>query len=150
IHYLDRLLRMILQLLTVLYVVCALLLTLYAGSEVILLLIYWRYHKLHISTPHVTEWPSVLVQLPIYNEYHVVERLLDAMDALDYPRDKLIVQVLDDSNDDTVQVAAARIAALRETGLNIHHVRRENRVGYKAGALAYGMSLVDCELVVVL
>jgi cellulose synthase/poly-beta-1,6-N-acetylglucosamine synthase-like glycosyltransferase len=91
-----------------------------------------------------------VVQLPIYNEYHVVERLLDAMAALDYPHDKLIVQVLDDSTDETVDVVATRAAVLRAAGLNIQHIRREKRTGYKAGALAYGLSLVNADLAVVL
>lgn len=136
--------------LTTLYVICALLLTIYAGSEMILLLTYWRYRDKINPIPAVKEWPSVVVQLPIYNERHVVERLLNAVAALDYPRDRLLVQLLDDSTDETVAIAAARIAALAQTGLNIQHIRRENRSGYKAGALAYGLTLTDSELVVVL
>lgn len=136
--------------LTTLYVICALLLAIYAGSEMILLLTYWRYRHTLTPIPQVKEWPSVVVQLPIYNERHVVERLLDAVAALDYPRDRLLVQLLDDSDDETVEIAAVRIALLAKAGLNIQHVRRENRVGYKAGALAYGLTLTDSELVVVL
>lgn len=141
---------MLLHVLTALYVLCAVLLTVYAGSELLLLLIYWRFHDLKMPIPEVKEWPSVVVQLPIYNERHVVERLLNSMAALEYNRDRLIVQVLDDSNDETVEIVAKRVEELQRAGLNIQHVRRENRVGYKAGALAYGLSLVDSELVVVL
>ncbi|MBZ0289226.1 MAG: glycosyltransferase, partial [Anaerolineae bacterium] len=136
--------------LTVLYVICAVLLTIYAGSELILLITYWRYRNQPTPVPPVKQWPTVVVQLPIYNERYVVGRLLNAVAALDYPRDRLIVQVLDDSSDDTSELAAEHAAALAKTGLNIQHVRRENRTGYKAGALAYGLSLVDSELVVVL
>ncbi|MBC7872143.1 MAG: glycosyltransferase, partial [Chitinophagaceae bacterium] len=136
--------------LTILYVICAVLLAIYAGSEMILLLTYWRYRDKPNPIPAVKEWPSVVVQLPIYNERHVVERLLNAVAALDYPRDRLLVQLLDDSNDETVEIAAVRIAVLAQTGLNIQHIRRENREGYKAGALAYGLTLTDSELVMVL
>lgn len=133
-----------------LYVICASLLTLYAGSAIILLFIYWRYRSQPISIPPVKKWPTVVVQLPIYNERHVVERLLDAVAALDYPQDKLSIQLLDDSTDETSAIAAACIARLQAKGTNIHHVRRENRTGFKAGALAHGMTLTDAELVVVL
>lgn len=136
--------------LTALYVFCAVLLTIYAGSELILLINYWRFRNQPIPVPQVSEWPTVVVQLPIYNERYVVERLLNAVAALDYPRDRLTVQLLDDSTDDTAKIAADKVAALAATGLNIHHIRRENRAGYKAGALAYGLTLVDSELVMVL
>ena len=95
-------------------------------------------------------WPTVVIQLPIYNERHVVERLLNAVAALDYPRDRLTVQVLDDSTDETTDIAARLTAKLRADGLNIQHVQRQDRHGYKAGALAYGLSLTNSELVVVL
>jgi cellulose synthase/poly-beta-1,6-N-acetylglucosamine synthase-like glycosyltransferase len=141
---------MLLTVLTILYVVCALLLTLYASSEIILLLTYWRYRHRRVSTPRIDDWPSVVVQLPIYNEQHVVERLLRAVAELDYPRDKLSVQVLDDSTDETVEIVKGLVEHLRQSGLNIEHVRRENRVGFKAGALAYGLSITQAELVMVL
>jgi len=137
-------------LLTTLYVICALLLTIYASSEMILLFTYWRYRNAPNPIPPVKSWPRVVVQLPIYNERYVVERLLNAVAALDYPRDRLLVQLLDDSTDETVEIASACIAALAAAGLNIRHIRRENRTGYKAGALAHGLSLTDSELVVVL
>jgi cellulose synthase/poly-beta-1,6-N-acetylglucosamine synthase-like glycosyltransferase len=136
--------------LTALYVLCALLLTVYAGSEMLLLFMYWRYRDEPNPTPSVKEWPTVVIQLPIYNERHVVERLLNAVAALDYPRQKLLVQVLDDSTDETVDIAAALVESLAADGLNIQHIRRENRAGYKAGAMAYGLTLTDSELVVVL
>lgn len=139
-----------LTLLTILYVLCALLLTLYAAGEVILLLIYWRHRHKQTITPPVTDWPTVVVQLPIYNERYVVERLLDAVAALDYPADRLSVQLLDDSTDETAAIAAEKIAGLQKAGLNVTHVRRKDRGGYKAGALAYGLTLTNAELVVVL
>lgn len=94
-------------------------------------------------------WPRVLIQLPLYNEANVVERLIDAVAAIDYPRDLLEVQVLDDSSDETQELVAERVAWHRGLGLAIEHVRRPDRIGYKAGALAYGLELCDAELVAI-
>jgi cellulose synthase/poly-beta-1,6-N-acetylglucosamine synthase-like glycosyltransferase len=95
------------------------------------------------------EWPSVTVQLPLYNEQHVVERLLDAAAALDYPAGRLRIQVLDDSTDAGLALAAARVAHYRARGLPIAHVRRPTRQGYKAGALAHGLALTDSEFIAI-
>ena len=72
------------------------------------------------------------------------------MAALDYPRDRLLIQVLDDSTDETVQLVARRVASLQADGLRIHHIRRADRVGYKAGALAHGLTKTDDELILIL
>ncbi len=85
------------------------------------------------------EWPTVTVQLPLYNERYVCERLLSAAAALDYPPQQLTIQLLDDSSDQTTQLLQKAIPAFHEQQINIQHVRRESRKGYKAGALAYGM-----------
>jgi len=84
--------------------------------------------------------PAVTVQLPIYNERYVVERLLEATAALDWPRDRLQIQLLDDSEDETVAIAADVVRRLRDQGVNVEQVRRPQRTGYKAGALAWGMA----------
>ncbi|MDJ0520519.1 MAG: glycosyltransferase [Planctomycetota bacterium] len=81
------------------------------------------------------EEPVVTVQLPVFNEKFVVARLLDAVCAFDWPRDKLEIQLLDDSTDDTVDVSAAKVAELRAQGFDVHHIHRTDRTGYKAGAL---------------
>jgi cellulose synthase/poly-beta-1,6-N-acetylglucosamine synthase-like glycosyltransferase len=133
-----------------LYIVCAVFLALYAGSQLLLLLIYIRRRHQHVAVPPVQEWPSVVVQLPMYNEANVVQRLLEAVAKLDYPQEKLYVQVLDDSTDETVQLAAKLVAELIETGLQIRHVLRPERKGFKAGALAYGLTLVNAEYAAVL
>lgn len=83
--------------------------------------------------------PAVLVQLPVFNERHVVERLIRAVAALDYPRDRLTVQVLDDSTDDTGAIAEKAVAEARAAGLAIERRHRADRVGFKAGALAAGL-----------
>lgn len=80
-------------------------------------------------------WPPVTVQAPVFNERLVIERLIDALTALDYPPDKLQIQIVDDSTDDSVDAAARRITFHRARGVDIVHVRRASRDGYKAGAL---------------
>ncbi len=85
-------------------------------------------------------WPFVTVQLPVFNEPRVIERLIDACVRLDYPRDRFEIQVLDDSTDDTPRLAARSMAAAAPRGVRIAHLRRPNREGYKAGALRYGLT----------
>jgi cellulose synthase/poly-beta-1,6-N-acetylglucosamine synthase-like glycosyltransferase len=135
---------------TALYVICALLLTLHAVGQAILLFSYLKHHNQTPPLPSVLEWPTVVVQLPVYNERHVIRRLLEAVANLDYPPDRLSVQVLDDSTDETAAILTAQVEALRRTGLNIHHIRRAERTGYKAGALAYGQTLTESEFVFIL
>ena len=99
--------------------------------------------------PAPTTWPRVTVQLPLYNEQNVVERIIDAAAALDYPPALLHIQVLDDSTDATVALAAARVAHHAAVGLRISHVRRPTREGYKAGALRHGLNETDGEFVAI-
>lgn len=93
--------------------------------------------------------PAVCVQVPLYDERYVAERVIAAVAALDWPRDRLEIQVLDDSDDDTAEIAAAAVAALRARGLKIRHLRRGARDGYKAGALAAGLLLTQAPFVAV-
>jgi len=94
-------------------------------------------------------WPRVTVQAPVYNERYVVERLIDALAALDYPRDRLQIQILDDSTDDSVAIAARRIAFHRARGIDIAHVRRAARDGFKAGALNDALALSTGDFIAV-
>ena len=94
--------------------------------------------------------PVVTVQLPIYNERYVAERLLRAVAALDYPRELLEVQVLDDSTDDTRELIANEVSALAKTGLDIRHLHRMDRTGFKAGALEEGMKQARGEYIFIL
>ncbi len=112
-------------------------------------------HRRHAQRPRPASewhapWPIVTVQLPIYNERFVVERLIDAACALDYPRDRLQIQVLDDSDDETVELAGRRVARYAGRGVPIEHIRRGRRVGYKAGALACGLERARGEFVLIL
>lgn len=93
--------------------------------------------------------PEVLIQLPVYNEFYVIERLIDASVALDYPKDKLVIQVLDDSTDESFEVAQKKVDYWKAKGFNISHVARPERVGFKAGALQYGLSISDAPYVVI-
>ncbi len=99
--------------------------------------------------PSVTEWPTVTIQLPLYNEKYVVERLLETVAAMDYPREKLEIQVLDDSTDDTVEIARACVERHVAAGLNIRHLHRTHRTGYKAGALEEGLRVTTGEFVAI-
>jgi len=94
--------------------------------------------------------PRVTVQLPVYNEEAVVERLLTSVGALDWPRELLQIQLLDDSTDETPTLAAVQIAALRARGLDVSHVRRTVRTGYKAGALQDALASVTGEFILIL
>jgi cellulose synthase/poly-beta-1,6-N-acetylglucosamine synthase-like glycosyltransferase/short-subunit dehydrogenase len=93
--------------------------------------------------------PVVSVFLPVYNERHVVEKLIDAVCALDYPADKLDILLLDDSTDATSGIAAARIAYHQSRGVPVRHARRESRIGYKAGNLNYGLTLAKGDFVAI-
>lgn len=99
--------------------------------------------------PPDAELPRVLVQLPVYNEPTVVERAVAMAGRLDWPRDRLTIQLLDDSTDLTSDIAAHAIARLRKEGIDAVHVRRADRGGFKAGALAAGMALDDAPYVAV-
>lgn len=93
----------------------------------------------HLDTEETTEdWPMVTVQLPIYNEYFVIGRLIDAVTAFDYPQDRFEIHILDDSTDETVEVVANKVAMYKAQGFNIEQIRRTDRSGFKAGALKEG------------
>jgi cellulose synthase/poly-beta-1,6-N-acetylglucosamine synthase-like glycosyltransferase len=124
------------------YALAQFLIVVYASHRYLLL---WRWrHRARASVPPPAEesqpLPCVTVQLPVFNESRVVERLIDAAAALEYPHGRLEIQVLDDSTDETRERAAAAVARHRSLGLDIHHVRRPRRAGYKAGALADGLA----------
>ena len=87
--------------------------------------------------------------MPIFNEMYVVERLIDAVSRIDYPRGLLEIQVLDDSTDETQGIARAKVERLRKAGIDIHYLHRDNRQGYKAGALQEGLKVARGELVAV-
>jgi cellulose synthase/poly-beta-1,6-N-acetylglucosamine synthase-like glycosyltransferase len=116
-------------------------------------LMIYLYYKHRKQTPQLSGYldplPKVTVQLPLYNERYVAERLLDAIAAIDYPRAKLEIQVLDDSTDDTVEIVTAKVAKLRQQGFDIAHIHRTNRQGFKAGALENGLHRATGEFIAI-
>lgn len=125
-------------------------LSLYGLHRFVLLWTFWRWRRRTPSAPPPpAEWPVVTVQLPIYNERYVARRLLDSVCALDYPPEKLEIQVLDDSTDDTRELVARRVAFWRSRGRDVHHLHRDERKGFKAGALAAGHRRARGELIAV-
>lgn len=101
------------------------------------------------SNPPPDKWPQVTIQLPIYNESLVVRRLIDAAAQLDYPRDSLTIQVLDDSTDETTAMARAKVALYQQRGVNITYCHRTARDGYKAGALAEAFTQTSAEFIAI-
>src|SRR5271169_6407652 len=101
---------------------------------------YWKHRDDHgLNPPRPwAELPRVTIQLPLFNERYVVERLLEEVSQMEYPRDLLQIQVLDDSTDDTHPFTEALIREYQAEGLPIEYVHRNNRAGYKAGALQAG------------
>jgi len=93
--------------------------------------------------------PTVTIQLPIYNEKYVAKRLVDAVCGLDYPKDKMKILILDDSDDETVELLAKEVNYYKKQGFQIEHIRRGTRKGYKAGALKYAMQITDSEYVAI-
>ena len=134
----------------VLHTLAALALTGHALAWVHLLWLRRRPRRARAAPPASTRTPRLLLQLPLFNEEAVVDGLLDAVAALDWPRDRFAVQVLDDSTDRTPARVAARLPGLRAEGLCIDHLRRADRTGFKAGALAAGLLHSDAELVAIL
>jgi cellulose synthase/poly-beta-1,6-N-acetylglucosamine synthase-like glycosyltransferase len=95
------------------------------------------------------EWPSVVVQLPVYREYRVIDRLLSSVTKLDYPANRLCIQVLDDSEEDESKLISDIVHKYQTQPIPIQHIHRKHRRGYKSGALNDGNSLTNCELVAI-
>jgi cellulose synthase/poly-beta-1,6-N-acetylglucosamine synthase-like glycosyltransferase len=112
---------------------------------------YFRFRNQQAGTrqPPPENYPTVLIQLPMFNERYVAERVIQAAVAIQYPADKLTIQVLDDSTDDTSGIVAELIQNMRENGRRIEHIQRFDREGYKAGALKFGMEQDHSELIAI-
>ena len=134
-----------------LYVIVLTATAVYGVFGLITLYLYWRHRHEKHPTPLMNEmeWPHVTVQLPLYNERYVVERLIHATVQLDYPVDKLEIQVLDDSTDETVQITQRLVDHYRRQGVNIVLYHREHRQGYKAGALAEALAKTKSEYIAI-
>jgi cellulose synthase/poly-beta-1,6-N-acetylglucosamine synthase-like glycosyltransferase len=132
------------------YFVVLCVLALYGLHRYWLVYDYYKYAKnIPSPPPPVASWPRVTVQLPIYNERYVIERLVDAVARFDYPTELLDVQVLDDSTDETQQVARACVERHAAAGMPISYIHRTNREGFKAGALENGLKSARGEFVAI-
>ncbi len=138
----------------VIYSAALALIFLYALAQLNLLFNYVRARKKNEDCPKFdlsnrNEVPYVTIQLPVYNEMYVMKRLLNNIARIDYPNERLEIQVLDDSTDESFEENAAQIKKLQESGLDIQHVTRENRIGFKAGALKEGLKTAKGEFIAI-
>ncbi|TDN95665.1 hypothetical protein DET49_101264 [Salegentibacter sp. 24] len=138
----------------ILYTLALLLILFYSISQLQLLLNYRRAkkqvdesEKFDLTNPNET--PVITIQLPLYNELYVLERLLKNIAKIQYPREKLEIQVLDDSTDESVEKIETLVAQLQKSGLNLKHITRKNRIGYKAGALREGLEIAKGEFIAI-
>ena len=134
------------------YFAVLLVLAVYGSHRYVMAYLYYKY-KGNLPTPRRLlqdeELPRVTIQLPIFNEMYVCERLIDSVAAIDYPAAKLEIQVLDDSTDETQGIARAAVDRQRGRGVDISYLHRDNRAGFKAGALQAGLRVARGELVAV-
>lgn len=129
----------------IVYCLALLAIFLFSMGQLHLTWVYTR-PKISKSAQFDSEYePLVTVQLPIYNEMYVAERLIDGIIKLDYPKNKLEIQVLDDSTDETVEIVTRKVAEYKAKGFDIEQIRRTNRKGFKAGALAHGTKICKGE-----
>ena len=138
----------------IIYSVALILIFMYALAQLNLLFNYVRARKNStdcekFDLTNSAEIPIVTIQLPVYNELYVMERLLANISEIDYPKDKLEIQVLDDSTDESFEATAKQIKKLQATGLDIQHITRANRSGFKAGALKEGLKTSKGEFIAI-
>ncbi len=138
----------------VLYTIALVLIFIYSLAQLNLLVNYFRSKKEKDAAPkwdfsNPEEIPTVTIQLPVYNELYVMERLLQNISKIEYPLEKLEIQVLDDSTDESLEKTAIQIKNLQKTGLNIRHITRTNRSGFKAGALKEGLKIAKGEYIAI-
>jgi cellulose synthase/poly-beta-1,6-N-acetylglucosamine synthase-like glycosyltransferase len=136
--------------LLVVYFAVLMVLSAYGSHRYFMAYLYYR-HKFKMPWPkgRLARLPKVTIQLPIYNEMYVVERLITAVCSIEYPRDQLEIQVIDDSTDETREIATACVERFQKQGVDVRYLNRGNRTGYKAGALAHGLASAKGEFVAV-
>jgi cellulose synthase/poly-beta-1,6-N-acetylglucosamine synthase-like glycosyltransferase len=156
-HFLDRTFQGLYQIngfdlaLLIPYFIVLIILAAYGAHRYWLVYLYYKHKKNKTTDPaaYFDELPRVTVQLPIFNEQYVVDRLLDAVCKLDYPREKLDIQLLDDSTDETIEVARALVERYAALGHPVSYLHRDNRRGFKAGALEEGLKTAKGEFVAI-
>ena len=133
------------------YIIVVLVLSCYGLHRYLLIYLFWKHRK---DKPKpmgkLEQLPVVTVQLPIYNEMHVVRRLVQKVAELDYPQHLLQIQILDDSTDETQEICREEEAILRARGFDVEYIHRIDRTGYKAGALENGMASARGEFIFIL
>jgi cellulose synthase/poly-beta-1,6-N-acetylglucosamine synthase-like glycosyltransferase len=133
-----------------LYFLTLVILAIFGLHRYIMVYLYFRHRDRRApEAPLPQTLPRVTVQLPLYNEMYVVDRLLDSVTKIRYPRQLLEIQVLDDSTDETVTISEAAVARYREQGFDIHYTHRDERTGYKAGALEAGLEIAKGEFILI-
>ena len=138
----------------VIYSTALILIFMYALAQLNLLFNYLSAQKKNDTSPkfdfsYSEEIPFVTIQLPVYNELYVMDRLLDNIYKIEYPKGKLEIQVLDDSTDESFQATAKHNKRLQQTGLDIKHVVRNDRKNFKAGALKEGLKVAKGEFIAI-
>ena len=137
-----------------LYSISLILVLFYSLSQLNLLWNYIQYKKkkenpVELDLNDLDAVPLVTIQLPVFNEIYVIERLLECINLIEYPRTKLEIQVLDDSTDESVGLIENLVKKLRKEGLDIVQIRREKRIGFKAGALKEGLEIAKGEFIAI-
>lgn len=149
-HYWSH---MVARIILVIYGLCLVLIFFYSVIQLSLAIAYVKNKKKQQSrvTPpfDLANAPKVTVQLPMFNEMYVAERIIETCAEIDYPRDKFQIQVLDDSTDETKDIIANKCAEVAARGINIQHIHRTDRTGYKAGALDCAMEKVEGEFIAI-
>jgi cellulose synthase/poly-beta-1,6-N-acetylglucosamine synthase-like glycosyltransferase len=135
------------------YFIVLTILAAYGAHRYWMVYLYYKHKKNKTTEPSahfpINDLPRVTVQLPIFNEQYVVDRLLDAVCRLDYPKEKLDIQLLDDSTDETIEVARILVDRYAALGHPVEYLHRDNREGFKAGALAEGLKTAKGEFVAI-
>src|SRR5438552_10617069 len=133
-----------------LYFLTLVVLAVFGFHRYIMVFLYFRHRDRRARPlPPPARLPRVTVQLPLYNEMYVVDRLVDSVCRIRYPKELLEIQVLDDSVDETQEIAKAAVDRYREEGFDIHYIHREDRHGYKAGALDFGLQQAGGEFILI-
>ena len=136
--------------LLILYIVALSFPFIFGSNGFLMIYYYFRYRNRQVAQKgELKEIPVVTVQIPVYNELYVVNRVIDAVCSLEYPKDKLEIQVLDDSTDETTAIIGRKVAEKSMIGFDIKHIRRGSRQGYKAGALKFGLEQAKGEYVAI-
>ena len=133
-----------------LYFLTLVILAIMGFHRYVMVWLYFKHKdKKALPAPLPAELPRVTVQLPIFNEMYVVDRLLESVAQIRYPKDRLEIQVLDDSTDETTAIAGRAVEHYRELGFDIRYLHRTDRIGYKAGALDAGLRTATGEFVLI-